>query len=71
MLHAVDNVDTGVNDDDDVIAARLRPAADATISSLRSSLLDEEAPLAARYRALFSLRNLEGPKAEEVLIEGD
>ena len=51
-------------------AAPLRTADDATISSLRLSLVDDEAPLAARYRALFSLRNLAGEKAEQALIEG-
>ena len=52
-------------------SAPLRGADDATISSLRLSLVDDEAPLAARYRALFSLRNLAGEKAEQALIEGE
>lgn len=52
-------------------AAPLRTADDATIASLRLSLVDDEAPLAARYRALFSLRNLAGDKAEQALIEGE
>lgn len=38
---------------------------------MRASLVDDQAPLAARYRALFSLRNLAGDKAEQALIEGE
>lgn len=52
-------------------APPLRPAEDATVASLRASLVDDQAPLAARYRALFSLRNLAGEKTEQALIEGE
>jgi len=63
--HAEHNTDASAS------APPLRPADDATISSLRLSLVVDEAPLAARYRALFSLRNLAGEKAEQALIEGE
>ena len=58
-------------DDASAFAAPLRTADDATIASLRLSLSDDGAPLAARYRALFSLRNLAGEKAEQALVEGE
>jgi len=61
----------GIEDEDAPASTTLRTADDATISSLRASLVDDDAPLAARYRALFSLRNLAGEKAEQALIEDE
>lgn len=48
----------------------LRDAPEETVASLRSRLLDGTAPLAARYRALFGLRNVAGADAEAALVSG-
>lgn len=50
--------------------APLRDAPPATVSDLRTRLLNGAAPLADRYRALFALRNIAGPEAEAALIDG-
>ena len=52
------------------MTATLREADQATITDLRTRLLDGSAPLAARYRALFALRNIAGPRAEGALVDG-
>jgi L-serine deaminase len=48
----------------------LRDAPAETVDGLRSRLLDGSAPLAARYRALFALRNIAGAGAEAALVAG-
>lgn len=43
---------------------------DATISSLRHTLLDTGIPLFERYRAMFALRNIGTPSAVDALAAG-
>ena len=49
----------------------LRDATPATVAALRARLLDGAAPLAARYRARFALRNIAGREAEGALVDGE
>ena len=46
------------------------PAKDKDIANLRNVLIDEKLSLFERYRAMFSLRNIGGPKAAEALVDG-
>jgi hypothetical protein len=48
----------------------LRDAPVDTVTRIRAQLLDKTAPLAARYRALFALRNIAGADAEAALASG-
>jgi hypothetical protein len=41
-----------------------------TISKLREVLLDVQAPLAKRFRCLFTLKNIGGKDAVEALTSG-
>ena len=53
--------------DDHKGAGELRDVADETLVQLRAKLLDNNLPLSARYRALYSLRNAKGEQACEAL----
>ena len=46
------------------------PAKDKDVANLRNVLIDEKLSLFERYRAMFSLRNIGGPKAAEALVNG-
>ena len=46
------------------------PARNNDIANLTTVLTNEALPLFDRYRAMFSLRNMGGPKAAEALVEG-
>lgn len=50
--------------------ATLRTLEPATVAAAAASLLDEAAPMPARYRALFTLRNANGGEAEDALVQG-
>lgn len=45
-------------------------AAESVIEVLRQRVTDKKTPLPAKYRALFALRNLKGPAAEQAIISG-
>ncbi|KIK95169.1 hypothetical protein PAXRUDRAFT_827288 [Paxillus rubicundulus Ve08.2h10] len=55
-----------------LLSGQLKPddVTEASISSLRSALLDTELPLFERYRAMFALRNIGTPAAVDALACG-
>ena len=40
------------------------------VQTLRSKLIDPSTPIAAKWRALFALRNIAGSSAEDAMIDG-
>lgn len=67
-LHSKENKQLSVNPYNSVDPA---PASDLTdLNKLEKILLDENASLFERYRAMFTLRNLRNKEATEVLCKG-
>lgn len=46
------------------------PSGEKDVTALRASLLDENASMFDRYRAMFALRNLASKESVEALAEG-
>ena len=49
---------------------KMHAAMQNVVQTLRSKLIDPSTPIAAKWRALFALRNIAGSSAEDAMIDG-
>ena len=49
---------------------KMHEAIQNVVQTLRSKLIDPSTPIAAKWRALFALRNIAGSSAEDAMIDG-
>ena len=49
---------------------KMHEAIQNVVQTLRSKLTDPSTPIAAKWRALFALRNIAGSGAEDAMIDG-